>query len=269
LALCALAWGLSCSAVLAQPPNTNEAAAPALIQLGPGDSVNIQVYGQPDMTTTVNVSDDGTLRVPLAGPVQVGGASPSEASQRIEKALRDGKFLLDPHVTLTVQLSRSQRVSVSGQVGKPGLYPIESNTTIFDLLALAGGELDTGSEQIFLLRQDASGTLQRYPINLRGLDDVKKAIPTQALHGGDSIFVPRAEQFYIYGEVTTPNKYRLEPDMTVVEAISRAGGITPRGSERRIDIKRRTPNGTYINIKAKLSELVQPDDVIHVKESIF
>jgi polysaccharide export outer membrane protein len=221
------------------------------------------------MTTTVNVSDDGTLRVPLAGPVQVGGASPSEASQRIEKALRDGKFLLDPHVTLTVQLSRSQRVSVSGQVGKPGLYPIESNTTIFDLLALAGGELDTGSEQIFLLRQDASGTLQRYPINLRGLDDVKKAIPTQALHGGDSIFVPRAEQFYIYGEVTTPNKYRLEPDMTVVEAISRAGGITPRGSERRIDIKRRTPNGTYINIKAKLSELVQPDDVIHVKESIF
>ncbi len=276
-AVCALllAWTLFAPAVMAQAPinpapiGNDAVPAPGLVTLGPGDSVNFQVFGQPDMTTTVNVSDDGTVRVPLVGSVQVNGASPAEASQRIEKALRDGKFLNDPHVTLTVLLSRSQRVSVSGQVAKPGLYPIETNTTIVDLLAMAGGELETGSEQIYVLRADASGVVQRYPINLRGLDDVKKAIPTQALHGGDSIFVPKAETFYIYGEVTQPNKYRIEPDMTVVEAISRAGGITPRGSEHRIDIKRRGPNGTYVNIHAKLSELVQPDDVIHVKESIF
>jgi polysaccharide biosynthesis/export protein len=268
-------WALLCccaSVSFAQRTATDTPApldpAVRIIQLGPGDSVNMQVYGQPDMTTTVYVSDNGTIAVPLAGAVQVTGLSPSEASDRIEKALKDGKFLIDPHVTLAVVLSRSQRVSVIGQVGHPGLYPIESNTTIFDLLALAGGTLDTSSDEVFLLRADASGNVQRYPINLKGLEDPKKSIPTQGLRGGDSIFVPRAEQFYIYGEVTAPNKYRVEPHMTVIEAISRAGGVTPRGSERRVDIKRLS-KGSYITIKAKLNDVVQADDVIHVKESIF
>jgi polysaccharide export outer membrane protein len=264
--LWALIWSICCLTAHAAQPRTD--AAPHIIQLGPGDSVSIQVYGQPDMATTVYVSDDGTIPVPLAGPVQIAGLSPSEASKRIEKALKDGMFLVDPHVTLTVTVSRSQRVSVLGQVGKPGLYPIESNTTIFDLLAMAGGALDTSSEEIFLLRTDASGALQRYPINLKGLDSSKNAIPEQALRGGDSILVPRAEQFYIYGEVTSPNKYRVEPDMTVIQAIARAGGVTSRGSERRVDIKRLV-DGKYVNVKAKLNDAVKADDVIHVKESIF
>jgi len=270
-----LFWSFCCLAVHAAqssrgnsspPPPAN--SPPRIIQIGPGDSVSIQVYGQADMSTVVYVSDDGTIPVPLAGPVQVAGLSPAEASKRIEKALKDGNFLVDPHVTLTVTVSRSQRVSVLGQVGKPGLYPIEANTTIFDLLALAGGSLDTASEEIFLLRADASGTVQRYPINLKGLDQAKGVVPGQTLRGGDSLFVPKADQFYIYGEVTTPNKYRVEPDMTVVQAIARAGGVTPRGSERRVDIKRLV-DGKYVTVKAKLNDPVKPDDVIHVKESIF
>jgi polysaccharide biosynthesis/export protein len=279
--LCVLIWSLCCFAVNAaqlsssSDPQAQRADAapravspPQIIQLGPGDSVGIQVYGQPDMTTVVYVSDDGTIPVPLAGPVQIAGLSPSEASKRIEKALKDGMFLVDPHVTLTVTVSRSQRVSVLGQVARPGVYPIESTTTIFDLLALAGGALETGSEEIFLLRNDANNVLQRYPINLKGLDSAKSAIPEQSLRGGDSILVPRAEQFYIYGEVTAPNKYRVERDMTVVQAIARAGGVTPRGSERRVDIKRLV-DGKYVTVKAKLNDPVQSDDVIHVKESIF
>jgi polysaccharide export outer membrane protein len=268
-ALLALVILCAQGATAAAPPTPVAPPASKIIQLGPGDSVNIQVYGQADMTTTVYVSDDGTLPVPLAGPVQVSGLSPSEASQRIEKALKDGRFLVDPHVTLTVVLSRSQRISVLGQVGKPGLYPMESNTSIFDLLAEAGGALETSSDTVFLLRADSTGAIQRYPINLKGLDDPKKSIPTQTLHGGDSIFVPKADQFYIYGEVTTPNKYRVEPDMTVIQAIARAGGVTPRGSERRVDIKRLTADGKYVTLKAKLNDLVKADDVIRVKESIF
>lgn len=268
----ALSWSAAVHGQVPDPkdlPPTPQKMGTRLITLGVGDSVNIQVYGQADMTTTVDVSDDGTVRVPLVGQVAVAGMSPSEASQKIEAALKDRKYLVDPHVTVTVVLSRSQRVSVSGQVGKPGVYPIESNTTIFDLLALAGGSLETGSDEVYLLRPDASGNVQRYVISLRGLDDASKSIPTQALHGGDSIFVPKTAQFYIYGEVTQPNKYKIEPGMTVVQAISRAGGITPRGSEHRVDIKRLEDNGTYKTFKAKLNELVKPDDVIRVKESIF
>jgi polysaccharide export outer membrane protein len=257
---------------MAQAPSEvvpSPASAPHIIQLGPGDTVNIQVYGQNDMTTTAYVADDGTISVPLAGAVQIGGLSPSEGAQRIEKSLKDKGILLDPHVTLTVTLSRSQRVSVLGQVAKPGQYPIEANTSIFDLLALAGGALDTGSDVIYVMRADASGAIQRYPINLKGFADNRNSIPNQALKGGDEIFVPRAEQFYIYGEVTAPNKYRVEPDMTVIQAIARAGGVTLRGSERRVEIKRLISDGKYVTMKAKLSDLVKPDDVIRVKESIF
>lgn len=274
--LCMLAWallGLSPSFGQSLQPNEVPAAQrealSRIIQLGPGDSVNFQVYGQPDMNTTAYVADDGTLSVPLAGAVQVAGLSPSEASQRIEAALKNGHFLVDPHVTLAVLVSRSQRVSVLGQVGKPGIYPIESNMTIFDLLAQAGGALETGSDVIYLLRSDSAGVVQRYPLNTKNLDVVQNSIPGHALRGGDTIFIPRAEQFYIYGEVTSPNKYRVEPDMTVIEAIARAGGVTPRGSERRVDIKRMAADGSYVTVKAKLNDPVKPDDVIHVKESIF
>jgi polysaccharide biosynthesis/export protein len=252
----------------AQPPAQKDAGS-RLIQLGPGDSVNIQVYGQPDMATTVYVSDDGTVPVPLAGPVQVAGLSPSEASQKIENALRDGKFLVDPHVTITVTQSRSQRVSVLGQVGTPGRYPIESNTSILDLLAQAGGVSATGSDVIYVIRPDRDGKEVRYPVDLKGLTNGSGAIPVIQLKGGDSVFVPKAEQFSIYGEVTTPGRYRVEPGMTVIEAIAKAGGITQRGSSRRVEIKRKQSNGNYANVKAKFGDLVQPDDVIHVKESIF
>jgi polysaccharide export outer membrane protein len=83
------------------------------------------------------------------------------------------------------------------------------------------------------------------------------------------VFVPRADQFYILGEVTKPDMYKLQPNMTVVQAISLAGGITAKGSSRRLEIKRRGPNGTDTVIKPKLDDLVQPNDVIRVKESIF
>src|SRR5882757_8346402 len=127
-----------------------KAADPSpIIQLGPSDTVSIGVYGQPDMNATVYISDDGTVPVAFAGAVKVAGLSPADAAKQIEKALRDGKFFNDPHVTITLVQSRSQRVSVLGEVGTVGRFPIESNTTLFDLLALAGGPKDTAASVIY------------------------------------------------------------------------------------------------------------------------
>jgi polysaccharide export outer membrane protein len=240
-----------------------------LVQLGPGDSVTLSVFGQPDMSTTVFVADDGTLTVPLAGPVKVQGMSPSEASRRIEKALKDGKFLVDPHVTISAIVSRSQRVSVIGEVKSPGRYVIESNIPIFDLLAEAGGVTDNASDVVYLLRPDKDGNELRYEIDLKGLAKGNRPVSAQSVKAGDSLYVPRAEQFYIYGEVSAPGKFRVEPGMTVIQAIARAGGLTPRGSQRRVEVKRLMPDGTYTTSKAKLDDAVHADDVIRVKESIF
>ena len=268
--LAGVSWNLVAAAAAVVP---DAAGVPAqktpLLQLGPGDSVSILVYGQPDMSSTVYVGDDGTIAVPLAGTVQVAGLSPAQASARIESALKTGRILVDPHVSITVTQSRSQRVSVLGQVGSPGRYPIESNTSIFDLLAQAGGISATGSDTVFIIRQGGDGKESRVPVDLKGLANGNGAIPSVSLKGGDSVFVPKAEQFSIFGEVTTPGRYRVEPGMTVIEAVAKAGGITLRGSQHRIQIKRKSSNGDYTNVKAKLGDLVQPEDVIQVKESIF
>jgi polysaccharide export outer membrane protein len=236
--------------------------------LGPGDSVSIQVFGQPD-ATNVYVGDDGTISVPLVGNIQVAGISPVEAAARVAKALKDGRYFVDPHVTIMVTQPRSQLVSVLGEVQSAGRYPISPRTTIVDLLAQAGGVKETASDVGYVLRSDDKGHINRYPIKLNGLADLKDALPTATLLGGDSLFVPRAEQYYVYGQVTTPGKYRIEPSMTVIQAIARAGGINERGSERRIQLKRLGKNGQYQILHAKPGDPIQADDIIQVKESIF
>jgi len=246
-----------------------QADAPRLVRLGAGDSVTLQVYGQPEMGSTVYVADSGTISVPLAGPVQVAGLTPVEAEARVEKALKDGQFLVDPHVTLTVTQSLSQRVSVLGEVRNPGRYNVDPNTTILDVLAQAGGMTETSADFVYLLRPDGNGGETRHRINLKGLSGGTDAAPTLILKASDSILVPHADQFYIYGEVARPDKYRIEPGMTVLQAIAGAGGITPRGSERRVEIKRVGKDGRYIVKGANPGDLVLPDDVIRVKESIF
>ena len=238
--------------------------------MGPGDSVTLHVFGQPDMDTVLGVADDGTIRVPLAGAVQVGGVSPEVAARRVEKAFKDGGFFVDPHVTLTVTQSLSQRVSVLGEVRQPGRYPVDAKTSIIDLLAQAGGETEFASDTVYVLRTDAAGAVKRYPVNVRGLTGGAGASgPTQLLHAGDSVYVPRAEQFFILGEVQKPAMYKLEPNLTVLQAISLAGGITAKGSDRRVEIKRTGKDGQQVVIKPKPNDFVQPDDVIRVKESIF
>ncbi|MDB6044574.1 MAG: epsE [Gammaproteobacteria bacterium] len=251
----------------AEAPQVPEPAG--LLQLGPGDSVAIHVYGQPDMDATEYVADDGTIRVALAGPVQVRGLSPAEAGRQVEKALRDGKFLLTPHVTIAVAQSRSQRVSVLGEVHAPGRYTIESHTSLFDVLAQAGGGTENCADVVYVMRPEADGAVRRFTVNLKGLADGVSGSDTQTLRGGDTVYVPRADQFYIYGQVQQPNMYKVEHDMTVVQAIARAGGVTARGSERRIEIRRRGRDGRSVVISAKLTDPVQPDDVIRVKDSIF
>lgn len=241
----------------------------ALLQLGPGDAVTIHVYGQPDMDSTEYVADDGTIHVALAGAVKVSGLSPVEAGERVERALKDGKYLVHPHVSISVAQSRSQRVSVLGEVRAPGRYVIDSHTTVFDLLAQAGGGTADCADTVYVLRPGPNGTVSQYPIDLKALTNGASGASVPRLEGGDSVFVPHADRFYIYGEVAQPNMYKLEPGMTVIEAIARAGGITPRGSERRIEIRRRGESGATVITHAAVTDVVRADDVIRVKESLF
>lgn len=275
-----IAWLLCLGAAWAQVPLPDDPASDAalaatsrpLLQLGPGDQLKMDVFGRPEMNSTMYVGDDGTIRVPLAGPVAVNGLSPAQAGQKVEEALKKGQYLVDPHVTFTVLVSRSQRVSVMGEVRAPGRYPVESNTTILDLLAQAGGATEKGATVVYILRPDAAGALQRIPVDLGGgLDSQDGSTPAafQTVRSGDSLYVPAARVFFISGEVHVTGPMKLDPGMTVLQAIAKAGGVSERGSTRRVSIKRKTAQGGYTVISAKPEDKIQPDDLITVKERLF
>lgn len=265
---------LSATALAMQPSGETftiaQPAPSALAPIGPGDQIRVDVFGSADLGATTGVAEDGTIHLPLVGAIQLTGLSPADAARKIEVALKTGEFLVDPHVGVTVIQSVSQRVSVLGEVTNPGRYPIDPSTTVLDVIALAGGATDKGSDIVELLRTDAAGALQKTTIDLRGLTAAHDAKPgsEQNLRAGDSINVPK-RTFFITGEVRNPSEYRIEPDMILEEAIARAGGVTPLGSSSRIEIRRRGPDGKYHSIKSKRSTRIEAGDMIKVKERLF
>jgi polysaccharide export outer membrane protein len=204
----------------------------------------------------------------MLGEVPVSGLTPAQAGQRIAERLRSGKYVVNPEVTVSLAQVNSRQVSVLGNVVKPGRYPLDSTTAhVADFLAVAGGISPTGSDKVTVLT-NRNGKQEKIEVDLVEMfrtGDLSKNI---ALEPGDTVFVHKAPMVYVYGEVQKGGAYRVEPDMTVMQAIAMASGITPRGTERGIKISRRDGSGVK-RIDARLTDPVQPDDVIYVRESLF
>jgi polysaccharide export outer membrane protein len=240
-------------------------AADTDYRVGPGDLLRISVFGSPDLSAELRVSESGNITYPLIGRVMVAERSPAQVEAIISAHLMEGGFVRDPQVSVLVIEYRSQQVSVLGHVVKPGKYSLQSASTLLSVIAEAGGPInDEAGDFATLVRKDGS----KVQIDLVALFN---GDPTHniAVRGGDSIFVPRAPRFYVYGEVQKPGMYRLERHMTVSRAISAGGGLTARGSERRVVVKRRNTEGKEELYSVRGSDLLQPDDVLLVKEGFF
>lgn len=237
--------------------------------LGPGDVISMTVYSRPELDTTAFVSDRGRVVLPLIGEIAIAGMSPADAADRIAKAYQRGEYLVDPQINVVVAEYRSQQISVLGEVKNPGRFPVETRLTVLDALALAGGVNELGGGLVYVLRPDGTGGSTRIDIDLDAVLESPRAASLFELRGGDSVVAPKAETFYIYGEVRQPNAYRLKPGMTVIQALSIAGGLTERGSDKRVQIKRKQRSGALETVQAELNSTIWPDDVIYVKERLF
>lgn len=243
-------------------------AAAADVQLGAGDVLKISVYGNPDLALETRVSEAGEITFPLVGNVALGGLSVSAAEKKLGGLLESGGFLRKAQVNIIVTQLQSQQVSVLGQVNRPGRYPIEGKRSLMDMLAMAGGVSQDGGDAVTLIRK-RNGKTTREIVDI--VDMVRSADLNRDLDvaGNDVIFVERAPRFYIYGEVQRPGAFRLERSMTVLQALSVGGGLTQRGTERGIRIKRRDEAGKLEIINAKHDDLLQVDDMVYVQESLF
>lgn len=256
------------------PTPSPEAAAPAPLvsqdyRLGPGDAIGVQVFQNPDLTVEARVSESGVISYPLVGSVQLGGLSIAEAEKRISDALRNGGYVRSPQVNITLRQVRGNQVAVLGQVNRPGRFPLETfNTRVSDMLAAAGGVTPTGDD-VLILTGTRQGKPFRRVIDIPGLFLNQTPEADVVVVGGDTLYVNKAPMFYIYGEAQRPGPYRIERGMTVMQALAQGGGPTARGSQNRLKLHRRSADGTVVETVPQLSDLVRPEDVIYVRESIF
>jgi polysaccharide biosynthesis/export protein len=237
-------------------------------RLGANDVIRVTVYGHADLSTVARVAENGGVTIPIIGEVSLGGLTGREAELKIQSLLKEQKIVKSPQVTLIVDKYESQRVSVLGEVKKPGVYAITRGSSLMDLISEAGGLGEEAGEVAIVTRKDEGAGRGRV-IDLVSLLEGSAVTPEPTVADGDRIFVPRMERFYIYGQVNKPGAYRLERGMTVMQALSVASGLTDKGTERGIKVRRKSGDGAEQEFSAQLTQRIQANDVIYVNESIF
>lgn len=237
--------------------------------IGPGDILRISVFKSPDLSLDARVSENGTLNYPLVGSVPVGGLTLPAAEKKLAELLKEGGFVLNPQVNILVTQLFSGLVSVIGEVRNAGRYSLEAaGGHLSGMLAAAGGIAPTGGDTVIV-----SGLRNGKPFR-REIDVVAMSLGTAGaedllLYGGDTVFVNRAPEFYIYGQVQKPGQVRLERGMTVMQALASGGGFTGKGTSRGIVRHRRDASGKVKEESVSLDDDVRDQDVIYVKESLF
>jgi polysaccharide export outer membrane protein len=249
----------------ALPPAANIAP----YKLGPGDVLQITVFDNPDLSTTAPVGEGGKISFPLLGEVPVNGLTRAQAEHHIAQLLERGKFVRKPYVTIAVTQYGSQSVSVLGDVNKPGAYTIKRPTDVTRVLAMAGGIDAKGSNVVTVVKRGPDGATYRQTIDLARLIEDGNLDQDTFVGNGDIVYVPPAPMFYIYGEVGRPGAYALADGMTVQQALSVGGGLTPRGTVNGIELDRKGPHGRMHHYSAKLDTPLLPDDVLRIPQSWF
>jgi polysaccharide biosynthesis/export protein len=247
--------------------------------VGPQDVLTISVWNQTDLSGKFTVGADGSISYPLLGALKVAGLQPRAIEALLRTRLADG-FLKNPQITVEVAQFLSKRIFVMGEVKTPGPVALTGDLTLLEALTRAGGMTENAGGELVLLRGERTDGGPAGPLTAggRGVKEVAKVSVRDLRSGafsqnvdlrdGDSIFVPRAEMIYVLGQVNAPGAYTLDPGMTVLKAISLAGGVTKVGSTGRVKITR-IVDGKKTEIKARLDEIVKAGDTITVGTRLF
>jgi polysaccharide export outer membrane protein len=263
-------------------------------EIGPGDVLRISVLGQTEMTGEMPVDSEGMLAFPVLGKIKASAMTTKELERKLTTLLADG-YLRRPDVSVTVREYLSQQVYVTGEVQKPGRYSLKEDRTLLALLGEVGTLTANAGHEILVIRApkgvpappvetpaaqpdasespEAAATPEAAPgaeILRVSLADLRsgKAEANIVLQAGDTVHVPRASQIYVTGRVARPGAYRYEAGTTVLQAVTLAGGVTERGSSKRIKLIR-VVAGKKQQTKVKLTDPVEPEDTLIVPESFF
>ncbi|HEY3346110.1 MAG TPA: SLBB domain-containing protein [Nitrospirota bacterium] len=266
--------------------------------LGDGDLLKVTVYENEDLSVRARVSGDGTINVPLIGQMQLGGLTVGAAEKMFVERLKQG-YLVDPHVSILVEEYRSRKVTILGEVAKPGLYELPGNASLLEIISKAGGLTDKAGSTVIIKRRVAKPEPQALPeegqsqppaqqaaqvqapeqsagqpdvtyisVNLSSLMDKGESAANMNVQDGDNIFVNKGGFIFVTGQVKKPGAFKFEEGTTVMKAIALAEGLTDRAAPGRTVLIRKQGQNER-EIKVDMGFPVMPDDLISVPESFF
>lgn len=255
----------------AGPPARAQAPAAAAYRLGPGDVLEVSVWGFPDLTRTVAVRPDGRVSLPLVGEVEAAGRTADELQRELSR--RYAAYVKNPQVAVIVREFRRVRVSVLGQVGRPGTFELLPPVRVLDALSSAGGLLESADRKAARLIR-ADGTVLSLDLERAQQGDPAHN-PT--LETGDALVVPEDLVGFVFvlGEVNKPGAFRLKGDMRVLEALALAGGLTEKAWVERAYVLRGRTDRLPVDLAALLTRgdqrhnvALQPGDLVFVPEDL-
>jgi polysaccharide export outer membrane protein len=240
----------------------------SLVKLGAGDLVEVSVYNVPELSAKARVSNSGDVYLPLIDYVHVGDLTIEEAQSLIAKRLADGGFVRSPHVTIFVDESSSQGVTVLGEVSKPGIYPNLGDHKLYEIVSEAGGFTQSAAKRVSIIRRNQPQPLNvALPKNLA--DDLSSNVDIMP---GDTINVPRAPVIYVVGDVGRPSGLLVDNgSLTVLQALALAGGTNRTAKMGGVRIIRKGPTGmteTQVPLK-KMLEAKAPDIPLQGDDILF
>ena len=245
--------------------------------VGPQDVLAITVFGEQDFSGKFTVEQDGTFTYPQIGRVHAGGKTLRAVEQELVKQLADG-YLKNPQVAVAIDTYHSQRILVIGEVRNPGEYQLSGDTTLLGVLAKAGSTTSSASHDVIVVRPPRRAADATATTGEPGVADIMH-IDLAALQGGnlslniplqdgDTVNVTKAQSVFVTGQVKSPGAYAVDRGTTVLQLLSLAGGVTDRGADGRVRIQR-TVKGKKTEIKALLTDTVEPGDTVIVPERFF
>ena len=226
------------------------------------------MFGVPDLSTKTRISGSGDVYLPLIDYVHVAGLTTDEAQQLIQKRLEDGGFVRGPHVSIFVNESASQAITMVGEVSRPGSYPAIGERRLFDLISAAGGLTSRAGRNVTIERRGDPGRKIEIQLSSNLAEDTQNDVD---VFPGDTIIVSRAGIVYVVGDVNHPSGFVIEDNaLSVLRALALAGGSTRTSALSKTRILRQTPNGVQeipINLKKVL--YAKAPDIALVKGDIL
>jgi polysaccharide export outer membrane protein len=257
------------------PRSETKSDQPARYTLGPQDQLKITVFDEPELSNIYRVDSDGYITFPMLSRVAASGLTPAELQDRIRTMLASG-YIRNPQVRVEVEGYKSQSVIVGGEVRAPGKIPMTGTMSLIEALAAAGSPTSSASSEVTVSRQKKGpngvvtneNDVEIIRVNLKEIQLGRAGRDIQ-LQDGDIVNVPKAQTLFLTGMIRNPGAIVYEPGMTVQQAIAIAGGLTDRGSDRRIKADRLLPDGKVLEVSLHLEDKVQPNDTIKIPAKIF